>query len=229
MHDVDSLAWDDALTAMDWRQGEHVTLVGPTGQGKTHLALRLIRVREDAGGSIAIFANKARDTTMSAMRRRGYKIVRDWPPPPRARRIVLWPKFTGPESFAEQRDVFERALADMFAQEAWCVMVDEAPWFVDELHLGDWLRVYWQQGRSLGLSLVAGMQRPRWVPPLAFSAPTHLFLWRTNHRDDLRALAGLGVADSDAVRDTVAQITSPDVLYVNTRTGRLFVTRAPRS
>jgi len=226
---VQRVEWDAFVASLDWQQGEHVTLVGPTGLGKTHLALELLRYREDRDAHIAILANKPRDATMEKMQRRGYKIVSEWGRvPPRARRVVLWPRFRGPGDIPVQAATFREALGEIFSSQGWCVYVDEAPWFVDNLKLDDWLTVIWQQGRSLGLSLVTSMQRPRFVPLVAFSSATHLFLYRTSDAEDLKRLAGLGVADTTTIRTVVAGLDKFDVLYVNTRTGHLAVTRAPK-
>src|SRR6516162_6060466 len=57
--------------ATNWRPGQHVTLIGKTGSGKTHIALSLMELR-----SYVIFAaTKRRDPLVSYMAAHGFHVV----------------------------------------------------------------------------------------------------------------------------------------------------------
>lgn len=227
-HDVPHLPWQDFVAQLDWRQGEHTTLIGPTGQGKTTLGKELLRYREARRGHIVLVATKPRDRNlMAGLRGRGYRRIRDWPPGARDNRVILWPQYRQPGDDQEQARAIESAFSAIFDQGHWCVYVDELPWLL-RIGLDDWLTALWMQGRALDVTVVASTQRPRHVPLAAYSSSTHLFFWRTNDEQDLRRIGGLGVLSSAAIRDTVSALPRYHVCYVDTRgSGELVTTVAP--
>lgn len=222
---VPVVAWEDFLGALDWRQGEHVALVGPTGQGKTTLALSLIGRR----GWHVILGTKPRDDTLGGLvRRQGYVRAAGWPPPVRAPRVLLWPRWQTPDDTARQRAVLAQALGQMFSEGGWTILADDVQYLTSMLGLGHLLDMLWLQGRAVDLTLIAATQRPRWVPRNMWTQSTHLFLWGTRDSDDLRALGGLNGADTRTVRQVVAELPRHHALYCNARTGAMCVTVAPR-
>lgn len=218
------LSWAEFLRQFDWRQGEHVTLVGPTGTGKTTLALALLPLR---AYTVAL-GTKPKDDTLQRLITAGWHRIDAWPPYPEDRRVVLWPKIRKLTDVVAQRRAFADALGEIFTAGGWCLFADETRYLVDPLNLTASLRLLWLQGRSLGISLVCATQRPAWVPREAYDQATHLFLWRDNDRENLkrlRDLGGLGPG-STTLMETVATLDGHDVLYLNTRTGTMLVTRA---
>jgi hypothetical protein len=227
-----------------WAQGEHVSLIGPTGSGKTTLALELLTRRDH----VAVLGTKPKDATLDKLvKHQGFQLRREWlerswraplggPPEPvdvkmtdgstrKRTHVVLWPKFTKAADKAVQRDVFDQALGDMFAAGSWCVFADEVFYLCKELGLEQHLTTMWTQGRSLGLTLVGGTQRPAFVPLYMYDQATHLFLWGDNDETNLRRVGGLGGLSASSVRAIVAGLPHHSVLYVNTRTRHLAVTR----
>lgn len=225
----EQLPWGDVLARVDWQQGEHVTLIGPTGAGKTTAALALLAERERRRGHVLTILTKPRDPVAKRLRGRGYESTRAWPPPYRRSKIILWPKQERLGQTAEQRQVVSDALDGVFADGAWCVYIDELFWLTNRLKLDAKLRDLWLQGRSLGVTLVASGQRPRNLPVEAYSSSSHLLLWQTNDDDDLKRIAGLGAASTAEVRDAVSSLDfrGHEVLWVDTRGGDLFVTKPP--
>jgi hypothetical protein len=76
-----------------------------------------------------------------------------------------------------------------------------------------------QQGRSSGLSIVNGTQRPAWVPVVTYSSATHSMIWRTTHRDDLKRIAELGGVEMRDLQRNLLTLDKHDFIYVNTRKG----------
>lgn len=231
------VSWDEFTGSLlsgpgRWRQGEHLSAIGPTGTGKTTAVLELLALRADASPKFhtAVLATKPKDSTLNALLRRSWSKLDRWPPHQFDRRVVLWPKWRDPRDYARQRAVFTHAFESMFAAGSWAVFADELSYLSRELKLDDFLRSFWQQGRSLDLTLVGATQRPAWVPLDMYSQATHLLFWRTTDDQDLRRIGGVGGLSSDTIRQTVAGLdhNARELLYVNSRTGAMLRTVAER-
>lgn len=213
---IPTLKWDEFYhNVFDWRQGEHVSIIGPTGQGKTTLALALLPKRR----FVLIFSTKPKDKQTEEL---GWKIFKKWPIPVTVERAILWPKFDGPEDFKNQQQTFAEAMLDIFKAGNWCVYVDETFYFSNILKLDSLLEMYWLQARSLGISFVAGTQRPSHVPLLMYDQATWLFFFRDNDERNLRRLGSMGGLETRTIMQTVATLDTHQFLAINTRTGEMF-------
>lgn len=118
------------------------------------------------------------------------------------------------------------ALGSIFHQGGWTVYVDEARYVHETLKLTPYLKLLWQQGRSLGISLVTTTQRPAYMPLEMYDQATHLFLWRDTDRINLARLSSIaGDLDRDQLREEVGKLPLHDFLYANTRTGAVLRSR----
>lgn len=237
------VSWEDHMETMVWNPGEHVVLIGPTGRGKTVLWRNLIRYREQRDAHILIVATKAKDDSLGELtpsgfwvtkrqlnrHPRGYLLTRSWSRATRVDhpRVLLWVKYRGPASVNKQRQEAQEALQDIFSQGGWTVVLDELRWFVDRMKLEQWVVDLYLQGRSLGVTAIAGTQRPRHVPLEVYSNAMHLYIWGTKDTQDLRRLGGLGGMDELEIREAVGNLTGHDVLYIDALRERMYVTRAP--
>lgn len=208
------ISWETARANMGWKQGEHVTIIGPTGQGKTTLALDLMGLR----GYPLIIATKPRDATLERMRRRdGWHVIRRWPP---ARdRTILWPKMVRPADKIDQARVVREALDNVFVAGHYAVLIDELSYVIDELKCGAEIRQIWQQGRALNLSLVTCILRPSHVPLLAYDQATHIIMFRDNDETNLKRMGGLGHWSRREIIGNVSTLNRHEFLIFNTRTG----------
>ncbi len=227
--DAPTVPWDEFLADLDWRQGEHVTAVGPTGCGKTTLVNAILPRRR----FVVALGTKPEDATLTALGRQpDWQTIQEWPPPHRGIRegqhVILWPKFRTAADLGEQRRVMLTAMREMFAQGRWCLCADELFYLCRKLRLTAELETWWTQGRSIKLSLVGCTQRPAHVPLLAYDQATHLFLWRDTDETNLRRIQGIGGLNGKDVRRVVASLPKHDVLYVNTRDDTLAITRVGR-
>ena len=232
------LEWDDFLTyVFDWRQNQHVGLVGPTEQGKTNLAYHLLELRK----YITYFAIKTQDETLDAFARRGgYKRLKDWPPktgwgikrtvrPEEMPRRLLWPDATDLDSEAEQIRVFSKALSDIYAAGGWCPVFDDYWYLAHILGFEKQTKKFLANARSNYIPMVICAQRPagnRLVE--LFDQTTHLFFFRDNDEPNLRRISGVGWLSSEAIKAFVANLEQYQFLYVNTRTGWMYRSRAPK-
>lgn len=201
---------------MDWRQGEHVTIIGPTGQGKTTLALDLMGQR----GYPLIIATKPRDATMERMRRgREWDVIRQWPP--KHNRTILWPRMVKPSDKYDQSAIIRDALTRVFVAGGYAVLIDELSYVIDELKCRDEITQIWQQGRALGISLVTCILRPSHIPLLAYDQATHIIMFRDNDERNLKRMGGLGHWSRDEIVGQVSQLNRHEFLILNTRTGQM--------
>lgn len=221
-----AMNYADFRKAFKWKQGEHVALIGPTGMGKTTLGLDLLELRE----YVTVIGTKPKDDTLAKFaKKKRYTVVPTFPSQfdEDHPRLILWPRMKRFKDMGKQRQAIGHGLQTIFTQGSWAVFADEVSYISNDLKLEPFLKLIWQQGRSLGISLMAGTQRPAWVPVLIYDQSTHLFFWRDNDETNLRRIGGIGHLNAAEIRDTVARLPKYVFLYVNSRTGKMIVSKAP--
>jgi hypothetical protein len=228
---VVEMPWDLFLRDFIWTAGQHVTIIGPNGQGKTTLALHL----ESKRPYVVIFGSKPRDPLFDELIKRGWVRVKRWPRATQddehgRRRILLWIP-TGKRALVKATsETFLEALEKIMDEGAWVVDIDELMFAANPkwLALGDQFELMWQQARTLGVSLLVKAQRSSNIPLLAYDQVEHLFVFRENdyrNADRIGEMAGL---DRMEVRDVVRELERFEVLYIGVRTGTLIRTKAPK-
>ena len=234
---IPSLSWDVFYPHFrrEFQQGEHVTILGGTGSGKTTLALEVLEARDH----ILFLATKREDPLIEGLSERGYRIsdqldirVRDGKVIDR--KFVFWPVRTSSrvngrerhltmEEFRDyQRREITRALEYVWRTRRWAVFADETTWLSERgeggLGLGSQLNTLWYQGRSARISLIAATQRPSWIPRAASSSPEHLFFFATNDKADLERLSDIGAGvDKKLLEATITSLKRFEFLYFRPR------------
>lgn len=225
VQDLERIDWTDPLEWMDWRQGEHITLIGPTGRGKTELTIELLKdIR-----SVVFFGTKRIDSTQVRLRSMGYRTIADSAEinPDLARKFILRPPFPNVSAGRLKelhRDVFREGIMTAYRQTGWCLAVDEARYICDNLGLRDEMALVWLQGRSQGNTVIANTQRPRYVPLEAYDQATHIFMWTDRDGATVKRNAEILGLNYRDVRDIFRSMSKHDVLYVNTVTDEMYVT-----
>lgn len=222
---VEALPYVDFLDRFQWKQGEHIGLIGPTGLGKTTLSLDLMQHRD----YVCILGTKPRDENLSRfLADNNYRRLKEFPryfDETQHTHIAVWPKLDSMGKQGNQRAAIGHALQQMFKQGRWCINADEVSYIGNDLHLEPHLKLIWQQGRSLDLSLVAGTQRPVNVPLFIYDQSTHLFFFKDNDEANLRRIGGIGWLNARLIRETVARLPRYYFLYTNTRTGDMVISK----
>lgn len=206
--------WRQFLEQWEWRQGEHVLVIGRTGQGKTTLLSRIL----DRRRYVAMLATKNHDPVLRKDFP-GFHVTEEWPRRPAHDKIMLWPRSGGTlrELRARQSDVFADALDRIFHDRGWCVVIDEAHWMTTELGLGKELATYQHQARSSGISVVTGVQRPAHIPVITYGSASWAFIGRQNEPADVKRLSDLGGVDSRELSRHVLSLPKYEFAVVDNR------------
>ena len=162
-----------------WRAGEHMSIIGMTGSGKSQLMATLLPatrkyylVLKSKADSIK-YPGTVTVRSASAIRglveRQQSQIVLRVPPP----RML-------------QHHEFANALQIVWNNGGWTIVIDEL-WYLDaKLDLGEAVDTLLTQGRDPGkISVCSGMQRPTQVTRFAIGESTHVISFQLEGRDAL--------------------------------------------
>lgn len=226
----------------NWRAGSHVTVIGPTRSGKSHLALELSELRP----YILVLATKRQDPLIEQLRAKGYTVTGSledllWTHDdergrgvPVHRKVVYWPQF--PENTTQAQRLSMQAAAMRKAMDwadktgGWTVLLDETMWMHTNLRLEKEMDALWFQGRTQGLTVIACAQRPSRVPRLAFSQADHLFLAKFADKRDIETLRDISSGIPKELIDNAIRNLDKDAhefLWIDTVQDRLGVVVAP--
>lgn len=230
------IGWDDFMAyVFDWRQDEHVGLIGPTGSGKSTLTYAIIPLRR----YVTFFATKPADRTLDQFgKRAGFTRIPDWPPmigrvrkhPATAEempRRLLWPDARSLGSVERQKTIFRNAFDDLYTQGGWCVVWDEFWYMCSILELEKEARIMLQQARSNDMAFVMGAQRPSRIPLEVYDQATWLFFWKDQDERNLKRMSGIGWLAAGSIMAFVANLDRYQCLVINTRTGTMYRTTPP--
>src|SRR5215471_7225455 len=203
-----------------WAQGQHVTLLGSTGTGKTELLEQLVSLRKH----VVVFRVKSDTLAWRKFRRTDSARSMTWPWARKddegAVRLLLHPP---PERRADE---FRQAIRTAYRQGNWTLAFDELH---EMMQLGleqDLINIY-SEGRSEGVTLIGGTQRPtevtrkgtqRW----AFSQLTHLFAFQTRDDRELKTVAEM-FGRPFAANLTLQHLPRFKARYLNLVTGKQAV------
>lgn len=230
------------MMASRWRQGEHVTIVAPTGFGKTHLALAIVELRR----YVIFLACKRNDPLVTSLQADGYHVTADldrvvWvADPARGReepttpKVVYWPR--QPEKMEDsqwlpiQAHHMRRALSWANRTGNWAVVVDESMYMTDQLRLEKQLNQLWYMGRTEGISVLMLSQRPARVPRQAFAQGSYFYFGQFSDHRDLENVRDISsTIPADVIMEAVRRLSKDrhEFLFVDAPRGELAVVVAP--
>lgn len=227
--DIPVVPWEEFYVTLDWKQGEHVSVFGRTGSGKTFMTTDLLNIRS---GYIIGFGVKPEDASLDYLiNEEGYQRITSWPPKPERegqKKFLLWPHLDDIDDIDRCEPLFRAAIRQIYSQRGWTIFADEIRYMSERLKLSGPLKDIWILGRSSHLTLVGCTQRPTWVPLEMLTQATHIFLFGQNGEDDLKRLKAIDSRNKDKIIPIVSQLPEYHCLYVNTVTGELLVTKAEK-
>lgn len=207
----------------DYRPGEHVTFLAPTGGGKTQFAFQLLGETATPDLQASILVMKPRDSTVTRFCKEfGFRTIRDWPPttinriqkkPPG---YAVWPK-ESTDLYADKmrhRAIFERTINDNYRKGKKIIFADETYSLEKEMDLTEELNRVWTKGRSMDCGLWASSQRPAWMSRFAYQAH-HLFLGKDPDVDTQKRYGEIGGGvDPNLVRSLTASLRKFQFVYI---------------
>jgi len=207
-----------------WRSGEHVTIIGPTGCGKSHLVYQLLEHVATPRLPAVVLVKKPKDPLILRRGKElGYETVRTWPPATistvfhaKPSGWLVWPK-TKYDPLVDRpakREVFRRALLDSYKKGNRIVVVDDAYGVSKLLDLREELIELWTEMRSQPGAVWAAFQRTADVPLWAYSQAEHLILFNDPDRRARDRYAEIGGIDPAMVRDTTGALKRHQALYI---------------
>jgi hypothetical protein len=202
-----------------------MALVARNGFGKTTFAREILDIRD----WVVVIGTKPKDPDLyEAFERKGYVIKRSWSPDDTSNnRVIFAPPLPDPTKQGKevQTEAIRKVLVQLYLQGRWCVYFDELLYLSRDLKLTNEINLLYEQGRALGLTLVAGTQRPRSVPLNMFEQSEWFGLWRISDEAD-RARAAEMLGDQKRMAMEAARVMPKyELLLANTATDESFRTK----
>lgn len=172
---------------------EHLEILGPTGSGKSFLLVDIIKERVRRRGSAVIYiATKQADKTIRSL---GWPIATNWREVRRHDQVVYWPRT---KAIGKERKEFQAAKIEELCGRVWqpnanTVMVFDEFAYIETLspELREILRMMLREGRSHGITDVAGKQRVQGTQRDMHSETDWKITFQMNDHDDNERVAEL--------------------------------------
>ena len=205
--------WEDV-----WEPGQHVALIGPTGQGKSTFAVGVLRLRKWV---IALDA-KGGDDTLAAS---GFKPIKAWPPPSKIRdeiaegkpaRLIMTGTTRTKRDMGKLVALMHEAIEGARAEGGWTVYADEFQILADRRMFG--LDVPVEQmlisARSAGSSVVTSFQAPAWVPKAGTRQASFIVMLKTGDVGMIQKVSEASGRSWQELRDALGELPKYYVLVI---------------
>ncbi len=232
-----------------WGSQQHVSMIGPTGRGKSTVAKGILARRP---GRQIILAPKGADPTLAGFG----KQVKSWPPGifvdkrpnegapiwdqshfpkgfrklkdhERKQRILrLEPPLKSEEDMETMTAHFRRAIVDSWRDGVHTLYIDELGVAAAEMHLARLINLVMITGRSRGTTILSAVQAPRYVPRSTYDQAQHVLLWRQRDKEGVKRISEISGVDTDEVKGAVVDLDYHEFLWVDAVKDNLTRVRA---
>lgn len=201
-----------------WHVGQHVTLVGTTGDGKTVLAQSLCELRHWC----IVLGTKAKDQELENFPK-SFKRVKNWPPDFHLHHILYWKKPKELGNFQEQRESIYEVLVDVYMRGGYTLYMDDVFYISKTLRMNNVLQMLYTQVRSQDVSLLGSIQRPSWVPLEVINQSTHVLIFGLRDEDDVLRVAREQGVNSLILREAVKKLKIHEFVWLRTKSMPVIV------
>lgn len=146
-------------------QPEHMEIIGMNGSGKTYFLMKILQERMIVRNSrIILVVTKQADKVFDKL---GWPVVRNFRELRKYRQCIYWPRteLIGSERRAFHEKLMYEFLSRHWVENAWLVVAFDEIAYIESLspRVKDLVAMYWREGRSMGITVVAMKQRPQGV------------------------------------------------------------------
>jgi hypothetical protein len=208
-----------------YRNGEHLTMAGPTGAGKTELTFQLLERTAFPHRPAIFFSMKPKDDTVDRWADKlRYPVIGSWPAPWWQTKIlkpsgwILRPpiSFDPDQDDLRQHLQFRRAMLHSYRKGNRIVVGDEL-YGLDDLGLQRHMIALWSRARSMGTGFWGGVQKPTHIPLWGYNNAEHLFLSNDPDIRNVKKFGEFGGIDPRIIEDVVPQLDEFQMLYLRRR------------
>ena len=209
---VEAAPWDLFLRwwADVWEPGQHLALIGPTGQGKSTFAVQILKLRKWV---LALDA-KGGDSTLAAS---GFRPIKAWPPPSKIRdeiaegkpaRLIVTGTTRTRRDMAKLVDLMQESIEGARSEGGWTVYCDEFQILADQrmFALGVPVEQMLISARSAGTSVVTSFQAPSWVPLAGTRQASFTVMLKTADKTMIQRVAEAVGRDWLELKDALGEV-----------------------
>jgi energy-coupling factor transporter ATP-binding protein EcfA2 len=216
----------------EYEAGQHVTLIGPNGRGKTTLGLDLLGATASKEMQAFVLVSKPRDETIDRYTKKlKYRTIETYPPDPHIFKKPAGYMVRPHQSLTDLEgdetrlhNVFRSTMRGCYASpKPNIVFADEVQELQSGLKLKKECEAFWKRGRSLKSGLWACAQRSAHNSQDMYNAPAHLFLFSDPDKRNRQRFAEIGGVDPDLVMECVYNLDDYQALYIKRSGSHLCV------
>lgn len=223
---METLSYEQFLAFMrtNWKLSEHIGVIAPTGSGKSYIVRDLLNMKRHA----IVIATKARDKTLDKyIKEDGFYRISKWPPEWYQSHVLFWRKAQHLGDVREQQIAIYGLMDDVYQRGGYVLYFDDLYFVAITLNLKSAIQMMYTQVRSNGVSLIASMQRPRWVPLEAVSQATYLLVFRIRDDYDIeRTAQGMGLSKGE-LRAAIQELGEFEFLLLQSGKDPIRIQRRP--